>query len=275
MSREQLLLGLVALVGGTLAWLLAPIRDGGATGPAWVRERRAWRLLVAPIIVIAIGTATLSGWALQEPEVSDERLSLFAWFVVVIVLALWTRALARFGRSLTRRPALPIAVVGLVKPRVVFDPALAHLLDTDAFGAALAHEEAHRRHRDPLRIALAQLAVDLQWPWPQARRRLASWREALEEARDDEAICDGAHPDDLAAAIIGAAQLAGQGSGAALTGTHTIERRIGRLLESGPRERPGRSITFATIVGAGLLTAAVIGFVYGEELIALLPGVMR
>ena len=132
---------------------------------------------------------------------------MFAWFVVVIVLALWTRALARLGRSLTRRPALPIAVVGLVKPRVVCDPALSQVLDADAFGAALAHEEAHRRHRDPARIVIAQLAVDLQWPWPQARRRLASWREALEEARDDEAICDGAHPDDLAAAIIGAARL--------------------------------------------------------------------
>jgi beta-lactamase regulating signal transducer with metallopeptidase domain len=212
---------------------------------------------------------------LQEPEVSDERLSLFAWFVAVIVLALWTRALTRFGRSLTRRPALPIAVVGLVKPRVVFDPALSHVLDADAFGAALAHEEAHRRHRDPLRIALAQLAIDLQWPWPQARRRLASWREALEEARDDEAVCDGAHPDDLAAAIIGAARLAGEGAGAALTGTHAIERRIGRLLESGPRERPDHSVAFTAFVVIGLLTAAVVGFLYGDELIALLPGVMR
>ena len=120
-SREQLLVGLVALVGGTLAWLLAPIGDSGAAGPAWLRERRAWRLLVAPIIAIAMGTATLCGWALQEPELSDERLSLLAWLVVVVVLALWTRALARFGRSLTARPALPIAVVGLLKPRVVFD----------------------------------------------------------------------------------------------------------------------------------------------------------
>ena len=270
MSREQLLLGLVALVGGTLAWLLAPSRDSAAAGPAWACERRAWRLLVAPII--AIGTATLCGWALQEPDVSDEHFSLLAWLVAIVVLALWTRALARFGRSSTRRPALPIAVVGLGKPRAVFDPALAHLLDTDAVGAALAHEEAHRRHRDPLRIALAQLAVDLQWPWPQARRRVASWREALEEARDDEAICDGAHPDDLAAAIIGAARLSRQGSGAALTGTHPIERRIGRLLESGPR---GHSIAFAAIVGSGLLASALIGFVYGEELLALLPGVMR
>jgi len=277
-SRELLLLGLTALVGGGAAWLVAPlcgVSNSGAREPAWQRERRAWRWLISPLVVVAAGSAMLFGWALQEPEVSDERLTWLAWIAVAVVLALWLRAIARLVHAINARPAIPIAVVGLVSPRVVVDPQLRQTLDADAFAAALAHEAAHARHRDPLRIALAQLAADLQWPWPQPRRMLALWRDLLEQTRDDEAVWEGVRPDDLAAAIVGAARWCVRGAGAGLTDGRGIERRIWRLLDGVPPDRPRRSWAFAILVASGLAAALVIGFAVGDELLARLPGVSR
>jgi hypothetical protein len=75
---------------------------------------------------------------------------------------------------------------------VVVSPALAEVLDPAALRAVHEHESAHARHHDPLRIWLAELAADLQWPSPSARARLQSWPETLELARDDEARERGA-----------------------------------------------------------------------------------
>ena len=274
MDRELLLIGLTALVGGGIAWLVAPLGRSEGSGPAWRREQRAWRQLLAPLVLIALGSALCLGWALQEPEDSDERLALLDWMVVVLVLALWARALARLARSMVARPAMPIAVVGIAVPRIIVDPALERLLDADALAAALAHEAAHVRHRDPLRIAIAQLATDLQWPWPQPRRRLASWRCVLEETRDDEAVLDGSRPEDLAAAIIGAARWSAPGAGASL-GEHPIERRVRRLLDGAPRVPAPRSRSLALLFASAVIASLVVGFTIGEDVLALLPGVWR
>jgi hypothetical protein len=277
-SRELLLLGLTALVGGGGAWLVAPLCNlprSRTSEPAWQRERRAWRRLISPLVVVVAGTAMLLGWALQEPEVSDERLAWCAWIAVVVVLALWLRAIARLVRAVRARPAVPIAVVGLARPGVVVDPRLRQMLDDEAFAAALAHEAAHARHRDPLRIALAQLATDLQWPWPQPRRTLGNWRDLLEQTRDDEAVMNGVRPEDLAAAIVGAAQWRVRGAGVGLTGGERIEQRILRLLDGVPPGRPPRSCTFAILVVSSLVAALIVGFTVGDELVARLPGVLR
>jgi beta-lactamase regulating signal transducer with metallopeptidase domain len=74
-----------------------------------------------------------------------------------------------------------------LRPWVLSSPYLAKTLDDRTIEAALEHERAHARHHDPLRIWLAQLATDLQWPWPQAHKRFQLWILALELARDEEA----------------------------------------------------------------------------------------
>jgi len=273
-DREVLGVALTALVGGGVAWLLAPLGGSDGSGPALLRERRAWRQLIAPLVAIAYGSAMLVGWALQEPAVSDEQLAILAWVAVGLVLAVWARAAVRMVRSVLARPRLPIAVVGLVLPRIFVDPQIRQTLDDDALAAALAHEAAHVRHRDPLRIALAQLAVDLQWPWRKPRRRLAAWRQLLEEARDDEAVLAGARPDDLAFAIVEAARWGARGAAAGLTGDHPIERRIRRLLDGEPpalASGQGRLAMFAS----GIVASAVIGFTIGDDLLVWLPGVLR
>lgn len=272
-DREVLVIALTALVGGSVAWLLAPLGGSERAGPAWLRERRAWRQLIAPLVAITCGTAMLVGWALQEPAVSDERLAMLAWVVVGLVLALWARAAVRLVWSVLARPRLPIAVVGLVWPRIVVDPQLRQTLDDDALAAALAHEAAHVRHRDPLRIALAQLAADLQWPWRKPRRRLAAWRQLLEEARDDEAVLNGAQSDDLAAAIVEAARW-GVRHACGLTGDHPIERRIRRLLD-GPIRAPAPASAGLAMFASCVVASAVVGFTIGDDLVAWLPGVLR
>jgi hypothetical protein len=273
-NRELLQVGLTALVGGGVAWGVAPLCRFEGGGPVWQRERRAWRSLIAPLVVVACGTAMWLGWGLQEPEDSDERLAVLNWVGVGLVLALWLRALVRFVRSIVARPAVPIAVVGLVAPRIVVDPDLERQLDVDAFAAALAHEAAHVRHRDPLRIALAQLATDLQWPWQRPRRRLAAWRQLLEQARDDEAVLIGARGDDLAAAIVEAARWSARGAGASL-GDHPIEQRIQRLLDESPSAPEPGSRWFAILLASGIAASLAIGFTIGDDLLALLPGVVR
>ncbi len=275
MDRDPLLLGLVALVGGTIAWSLAPLRGRRATGPAWQRERRAWRAVMIPLIVVAFGTALFVGWALQEPAHSDEHLAPLAWGLVIAVLVLWVRALVRFVRSALTRPSGPIAVVGLLRPHIVIDPRLEQSLDREALAAAFAHEAAHVLHRDPLRIALAQLATDIQWPWPRAKRRLDVWRAVLEEARDDEAVMSGVHPEDLAQAIVAAAKLVTIRGGAALTGEEAIVVRVSRLLEELPREQPATSLWFPILFTAGLVVSLGLGIRFGEDIVSLLPGVLR
>ena len=96
-------------------------------------------------------------------------------------------------------------------------------LDVDALEAVKAHEAAHVRHRDPLRIWLAQLVTDLQWPWPAAQERFTRWRQVLELARDEEARLSGADGADLAAAILLAARMYNP----PMTGAPLIEGRVG------------------------------------------------
>jgi hypothetical protein len=276
-DREILLVALVALLCGPIVWLIGPLARLAASPLAdgIARERRAWRAVIAPLVVGATCVAMLIGWAIQEPAAADERLSTAGWTVVIVVAALWTRAVVRMVYSFSRRAQAPIAVVGLLHPRIVVAPHVAELLDNDALAAALAHEDAHRRHRDPLRIAAAQFATDLQWPWPQARRRLRAWLEALEEARDDEAIASGIHGDDLATAIVAIARHASYAPSAALTGSTVLQHRIERLLEARcpPEPQPTTGVAFGLAVLFAL--AVTCGALVGDTLLGILPGVVR
>ena len=205
MGRETLLTLLVMLFGGLVMQPLAllPSRASLDASPV-VAERRAWRRLWLPVLPVLVVGVWLCGWALREPDPVTTR---FDHGLVVgaslpfLVVAL--RAALRAVWVLLRRPAeLPVCTVGLVQPRVVFDPYLARVMDDGPMHAALEHERAHARHRDPLRIWLAQLATDLQWPWPWVHRRFQEWLEFLEHARDDEARSRGASGTDLAAAVV-------------------------------------------------------------------------
>jgi hypothetical protein len=272
-SREVVLSALVLIGCGALAWLAGRLPAAG--GPR--AERVAWWRLWAPLVPAAVALALFVGWALQEPDQADERLLPMALGFALPLALVWTRALIRAARSATDRGAgLPAAVVGLVRPRVILDPRFEASLDASARDAVRAHEAAHARHRDPLRIWLAQLATDLQWPGRAATARLERWLAALELARDDEARRGGARGEDLASALVSAArfEIRAAPRAAATLGSPEAQlaARIDRLLH--PLAAEGRAtparMWFAAL-GTTLLLALLAGVTYGDVVLRALP----
>ena len=236
MDREYCLSLLIALVGGTTLlacgwWPTADVRVLNARDLERITWRRIW-LPVAPALAVA---STFCGWALLEPDPIPEGMPVSLILMSTPFLLLLARVAVRGGWALIMDPGDPgTATVGLLRPWIVFSPRLAKQLDDRQIEAALEHERAHARHWDPLRIWLAQLATDLQWPWPQARARMQQWLMALEFARDEEARAAGIEGTDLADAIIASArfcQSTNSSAQAALTGqSAALEERITRLL---------------------------------------------
>ena len=272
MDRE-FLLALLALLSTGPALLLSGWWPIAKRRPREnLTEQKAWKQMWIPLLPAALCVAALAGWALAEPDEAEPLPS----GVVVIALSfafLWARAGLRAIRSARpRQVEPPAAAVGLFWPRAVLSPALEAELDEAARAAARAHEAAHVRHLDPLRIWIAQLVSDLQWPWPQARARFHAWQEALELARDEEARRGGVAGEDLAAAIVAAARLeraAVAGAGRAVAGlagrASILEARIARLLAPmPPAGRPDGRSTWSALVLALLLGAVAFGSRFGE-----------
>lgn len=295
MERESLLCILMMLLGGLALqpFVWWPFTEH-AELPAVELERRSWRRLWYPVVPTLLVAAWLCGWALREPDPVRDPLNpwvlLGAWLPLGFIFA---RAAARAIWSLLRHPIdCGVFTVGLIRPQVVFSPFLAKQLDEGVIRAALAHERAHAIHLDPLRIWLAQLLTDLQWPCPWASRRLEVWLEALELARDDQARAEGADGADLAAAVLGSVRylerIAASCSPMHLTGTQlaharligdpsALRKRVSRLLAP---SQPScdisagvRHLGRAGLLIPLLLLALVLGAVYGEHIIRPLLGI--
>ncbi len=284
MEREALLAIVALALVGAVVWFLAlPI------GRMWPRapgsEPVAWWRLVFPLFAGVVVLAFLLGWALQAPDPADQRAGIALHLLAIFTTGMVIRALIRSVSSLRSYACarIPIGTIGLLTPRIVVSEEFRRRAPAAVLTAALAHEAAHARGRDPLRIWLAQLAADLQWPIPGTGRRLSAWLLALEVRRDDEAVANGVPPEDLAEAILTAARLhcapttrlcagaAGSGEG--------IAWRVRRLLSleahgsSIFRSRGSwviRAFCFAFVLGAIWL-----GLAYGDAALGALPGVGR
>lgn len=277
MDRECCLSILIAVSGGAMLlacgwWPIARVRGASAVR----RERLAWRRLWFPLLPALVAAAWLCGWALREPDPIPEKVPPALILLGSTFIPLFVRAAARAGWSLVADRGDPVAAtVGLLRPWVVFSPYLAKKLDERQIEAAMAHERAHARHRDPLRIWLAQIATDLQWPWPQARERMRQWLAALELARDEEALAAGTKGSELADAILISARLSQQFNPSlrpALAGeAAALNERIARLLDPPPIEgevAPARA--WAVALPLALLVALTLGAVFGEQVIRAL-----
>lgn len=275
MDREWLLFVFVLVIGGSV--LIAsglrtlPLNDGD---DSFAAERRAWRTILAPLFAASIAIAAVIGWAVVEPE--DAEVMPLLWFLAALPLAVvWLRAVIRSIRAALPRECGVAETHGFLRPRVRISARLIEALDPIAIEAAVAHEEAHVRHRDPLRIWFAQLVTDLQ-ATRAARRRFEQWLVALEHARDDEARQHGIEGEDLAAAMIAAARLqvgASTHAGARLTGADcALRARVERLLHPlpAPTVAPRRPVSVRWVLGwCGALLA---GALVGEHVVRVLLG---
>jgi Zn-dependent protease with chaperone function len=275
-ERESLLATLIVLLGGLALQLFAvwPGRIHRRTAARQL-ERRHWLALwwpTAPALTVA---AWLCGWALSQPDPVPGRVGPLIFVLAGPFAVVGGRAVLRAVWSLCHSaPVYGIATVGLVWPRIVIAPELARTLDGRAMQAALAHERTHVRHKDPLRIWLAQFVTDLQWPRRSAVRRFTNWLARLEDARDDEARAGGVEGADLAAAVLGALrfQIAVNAATATLTGqSEALPARIARLLRPLPELPPDEGASYLVMVAGGLaaawLVAIVLGITFGERLI--------
>jgi Zn-dependent protease with chaperone function len=251
---------------------------GSRQAGAQESEPRMWWRIWLPFGPAVLVFAVLCGWLLVEPrdaEPAPRALILAALpFAFIFLRAGW-----RAARSISiTRARYTIATVGLFRPRIILSSSFADALDKPALAAALEHERAHLRHRDPLRIWLAQLAAELQWPAPAAAARLQAWKGALEIARDDEARLHGAAGPDLAAAILTSlrvSQTIPHEATARLADETFVKQRVTRLLQ--PLEtqpRPERSLAPILIVASLAIPVAILlGIEFGERLIgSLLTG---
>ncbi len=287
MERETLVTLLMMMFGGTAVQLLAgwPQGNPAGTDPAAL-ERQTWRTLCRPVAPVLVIAAWLIGWAILEPDPVRDPLDpgVVVWLWLPFGL-LFARAAVRAVWALVRElPECGVSTFGFLQPQVVFSPFLARRLDEAVIRAALAHERAHARHRDPLRIWVAQFVTDLQWPWPGAQRRLTAWLAALELARDEEARREGAEGADLATAVLSSVRFLGEltlRQRTALGGTQlaharligdeqTLQHRVSRLLaplpagSDGACAKPFGLRRMLLLLVPLLLAAALLGALYGQ-----------
>lgn len=260
----------VLLCGSALAaagwWPTGP--PAASSGRAL--ERRAWRRLWLPFGPAALLFAALCGWALVEPADAERVPNCLLWGAVPFA-GIVMRAAYRALRSLTSsQQDHVVGTVGLFRPRIILSPRIARVLDEHALAAAFEHERAHVRHRDPLRLWLAQLGSDLLWPWPPAYSRFLCWRRALELARDEEARQRGIAGPDLGAAILAALRFSRPGAplnAATLGGDEALlEERVARLLQPLETEVPQatESALWLLAFAVGVTLALLCGTEFGE-----------
>ena len=274
MERESLLATLILLLGGAALQLFAAWPERTLhSSPSRREERLRWLALWRPTAPAFAVAAWLCGWALSQPDPVPDHVGWLIFIAPLPFVIVAGRAVVRAAWSLWQSPReYGIATVGLLRPHVIFAPALAKSLDERAIEAALAHERAHMRHRDPLRIWLAQFVTDLQWPWGAARRRFADWLTALQCARDDEARAAGVEGADLAAAVLASLrfQLGTAPDATLCAQPEGLPARIARLLGPLPEPAPEREPSHLLAAGSVLLAlsmAVVLGLASGERLI--------
>ena len=272
MDREIVLA--VLMLAGAGASLAAcgrwPVPEDEAVNARRLESRR-WLILWRPTLPAAALVFWLIGWAFVEPENAE----VVPWSLAILALlfsGVCIRALVRSIRRLRAPSHVPAYTAGLWHPKIVLSTQLAAILDDEAREAVVAHERAHARHRDPLRVWLAEICTDLQWPCSAATARLHRWHEALELARDEDTRRTGVDGADLAAAILVAHRLGGHRSTAAAgrsANEAVLRRRIAALLaplsdEPSP-SRPRLAVRLALV--SVCIGIAISGGVFGESLV--------
>lgn len=280
MEREGVLTVLSLVMCGPLCALggalVQPATELASSGR--VAEAAAWRRLWLPLVPAFAALALVIGWALREPDTSDAVLVPALLGAALPGAILVGRTVARAVRALLPHPAPLAGTLGLVRPHVVIDPELRAVLADDELAAVEAHELAHVRHRDPLRIWVGQIVADLQWPARSAELRFRQWLHALELARDEEAREGGVDGAALAAAVVDVARRArpvGACGAYLVTPSELLRDRVARLLAPLATWRAQASPRLAAALAATVIIGALLlGLGEGDSLLRHIPGVL-
>jgi hypothetical protein len=253
-------------------WASRRINEDGAAARA--RRLAALRLLPAAL-ALAAATVVVLSFVFFEPYQPEERIGTVFSILAIVSVGLLTGAAWRWARITlaTRRlirqwsatasplaiegvtvPAFAVtadfpivAVAGIARPRLFVARSVLASCTPEELRAILAHEQGHIDRRDNLRRLLLTLAPDVLTWVPSGDRILAAWREASEEAADDDASRLSADERvRLAGALIKIAKLAKPSHVPALIPASTfycgerLDRRVRRLLDPAIRREPRR-----------------------------------
>ena len=235
-------------------------------------EAAAWRRIFQPLIAPLLIVAAVLGWVVADPD-DCESVGVTVSAIAVAAGLVILRALVRAVRAARARSPVLAGTLGLFSPTIYVSPEVRSALDERSLAALLTHERAHARHRDPARLLIAQFATDIQWPLPGARRRWLAWRQALEIARDDEALEAGVDGADLAHAIVTCARVAqrvsvGDAIAHVLGAGEMLTSRVQRLLNEPTLPRLAGACQHRwAIVIVGVPLSFFIGTTLGDAMI--------
>jgi Zn-dependent protease with chaperone function len=211
--------------GGGL-WSAALLLPHALAAAAVVHAVHLHTLDPVPWSVRARSVRHLSFWWIASAPDAAYRVKVLALAAAVVVLVgllrpLFSMALAwRYARLLERAstaiPELGVwltpldrpwsTCVGFLRTRVYITTGLAKLLDAEELSAVIAHEQAHARRRDNLRLLLAQAAFGPTVIMPTAHYFLRRLQASLEHSADRDAAREATDEATLASALVKAAR---------------------------------------------------------------------
>jgi beta-lactamase regulating signal transducer with metallopeptidase domain len=285
---------LVHLALGLVVSSLAPaaIRIARRLGPRRaVRFLLALRLFPLGIAMFAAAGLCVPSYLQFEPKATAEHIGFVCLAAAILGAAVWGVSIARALRAaagslrytrhcrrIGRRTWLPgesspvwvvercaaplLALIGVVRPRLVVSKNVLSGLSSRQLAAALRHEHAHWVSRDNLKRLLMLLAPDV-FPFVRAFRAIErSWAMFAEWAADDSAVAgDSRHSLSLAAALVRVARMGAAAqpplASSLLAGDRDLAERVERLLHAAPgkcgRHRHALTISASLTLAASLL----------------------
>lgn len=240
-----------------------------APGPAVDISRLVENVPIRPSASRFLLTIWLTGTlaALGALILSLVRLGRFARTAAAVTDPAWQSAAAAIAARLRVRvsvrivesPDVDAPMAGGWWQPTVFLPAAARDWTTDRRDVVLTHELAHLAGRDPLRHALARVAVALYWFHPLAWIAAARASAAREAACDEAVIATGVRRSTYARILLDLSERATCSpltTGALpIVQRSQLERRVATILNSHPRPA-GRSLSFLT-TGAIVLLLSI------------------
>jgi Zn-dependent protease with chaperone function len=196
------------------------------------------RLLPAVFAMSMVAAICVPSYIRFEQRDTYEEAGAVCLTLAGVALSLFLVSLIRTALAWRRsiNPSASLALVGVLRPRMVISRAAQEALSAPQLELAISHERAHQSRHDNLKRLLILLAPG---PFPHFGELEKAWKRFAEYAADDRAACgDADRSISLAAALVQIAKL-GEASDPPLATSflgsgHDLESRVNRLLNPRP-----------------------------------------